>query len=184
MKSGVVFDIREFALHDGPGIRTSVFLKGCPLRCSWCHNPEGWIRDPQIIHGQAGDRLIGKDYTSEELAALLNEQADILRANEGGVTFSGGEPLEQAEFVTEVCDRLDNLHIVFDTSGDGTETALRLVAGKVDLFYYDLKLIDSTAHKHFTGGDNALILSNLRVLSSLGASFVIRSPCAGGDRYR
>jgi len=180
MKSGVVFDIREFALHDGPGIRTSVFLKGCPLRCSWCHNPEGWIRDPQIIHGQAGDRLIGKDYTSEELAALLNEQADILRANEGGVTFSGGEPLEQAEFVTEVCDRLDNLHIVFDTSGDGTETALRLVAGKVDLFYYDLKLIDSTAHKHFTGGDNALIFSNLRVLSSLGASFVIRVPLVPG----
>ena len=180
MKSGVVFDIREFALHDGPGIRTTVFLKGCPLRCSWCHNPDGWIRDPQIIHGQAGDRLIGKDYTSEELAALLNEQADILRANEGGVTFSGGEPLEQAEFVAEVCDRLDNLHVVFDTSGYGTETALRLVAEKVDLFYYDLKLIDSTAHRHFTGADNALILSNLRMLSPLGASFVIRVPLVPG----
>jgi pyruvate formate lyase activating enzyme len=180
MKSGVLFDIREFALHDGPGIRTTVFLKGCPLRCSWCHNPDGWIRDPQITHGQAGDRLIGKDYTSEELAALLNGQADILRANEGGVTFSGGEPLEQAEFVAEVCDRLDNLHIVFDTSGYGSETALRLMAEKVDLFYYDLKLIDSTAHKHFTGADNALILSNLRTLSSLGASFVIRVPLVPG----
>jgi pyruvate formate lyase activating enzyme len=180
MKSGVVFDIREFALHDGPGIRTTVFLKGCPLRCSWCHNPDGWTRDPQIIHGQAGDRLLGKEYTSEELAVLLNGQAEILRANDGGVTFSGGEPLEQAEFVAEVCDRLDNLHIVFDTSGYGTEAALRLVAEKVDLFYYDLKLIDRTAHKHFTGVDNTQILSNLRMLSSMGASFIIRVPLVPG----
>jgi pyruvate formate lyase activating enzyme len=180
MKSGVVFDIREFALHDGPGIRTTVFLKGCPLRCSWCHNPDGWTREPQIIHGQAGDRLLGKEYTSEELAALLNGQAEILRANDGGVTFSGGEPLEQAEFVAEVCDRLDNLHIVFDTSGYGTEATLRLVAEKVDLFYYDLKLIDPAAHKHFTGVDNTQILSNLRMLSSMGASFVIRVPLVPG----
>jgi len=180
MKAGVVFDIREFALHDGPGIRTTVFLKGCPLRCSWCHNPEGWLREPQMIHGQACDRLIGKHYTSKELATLLNEQADILRANEGGVTFSGGEPLEQAEFVLEVCQQLDNLHVVFDTSGYGTEEALRAVAEKVDLFYYDLKLIDTTAHRHFTGEDNALVLANLRMLGSLGACLVVRVPLVPG----
>jgi len=180
MKSGVVFDIREFALHDGPGIRTTVFLKGCPLRCSWCHNPEGRLREPQMIHGHAGDRLVGNNYTSEELATLLNEQADILRANEGGVTFSGGEPLEQAEFVVEVCDRLDNVHVVFDTSGYGTEKAIRAVAEKTDLFYYDLKLIDSAAHRHFTGEDNTLILSNLRTLGSLGAALVIRVPLVPG----
>jgi len=180
MKSGVVFEIREFALHDGPGIRTTVFLKGCPLRCSWCHNPEGWPREPQIIHGQAGDRTIGKDYNSEELATRLNEQADILRANDGGVTFSGGEPLDQAEFIVEVCNLLDDLHVVFDTSGYGPETALRQVAEKVDLFYYDLKLIDSNAHRHFTGVDNSLILSNLRMLSSLGALVVIRVPLVPG----
>jgi pyruvate formate lyase activating enzyme len=180
MKFGVVFDIREFALHDGPGIRTTIFLKGCPLRCSWCHNPEGWQREPQMIHGQAGDRPVGKEYTSKELANLLNGQADILRANEGGVTFSGGEPLEQAEFVVEVCDQIGDLHVVFDTSGYGSENALRAVAEKVDLFYYDLKLIDSAAHKHFTGNDNALILSNLRILDSLGAAMVIRVPLVPG----
>ena len=92
-------------------------LKGARFAVRGATTPRAGLRDPQVIHGQAGDRLIGKDYTSEELAALLNEQANILRANEGGITFSGGEPLEQAEFVAEVCDRLDNLHVVFDTSG-------------------------------------------------------------------
>jgi pyruvate formate lyase activating enzyme len=180
MKSGVVFEIREFALHDGPGIRTTVFLKGCPLRCSWCHNPEGWITDPQMMHGQAGDRLIGKEYSSTELARLLNQQAGILRANEGGVTFSGGEPLEQAEFVSEVCDQLDGLHVVFDTSGYGTEEAIRVVAEKVDLFYFDLKLMDGASHRHFTGKDNSLILSNLRLLGALQAALVIRVPLVPG----
>jgi pyruvate formate lyase activating enzyme len=180
VESGVVFDIREFALHDGPGIRTTVFLKGCPLRCSWCHNPEGWRREPQVMHGQAGDRLIGKRYTPAELAARLNEQASILRAGEGGVTFSGGEPLEQAEFVREVCDQLDNLHVVLDTSGYGDEAALRRLAERVDLFYFDLKLMDGEAHRRFTGEDNALVLSNLRLLGGLGAALVVRVPLVPG----
>ena len=76
MKSGTVFEIREFALHDGPGIRTTAFLKGCPLRCSWCQNPEGWLRESQVIRGQAGNRTIGEDYTSEELATRRTEQSD------------------------------------------------------------------------------------------------------------
>ena len=87
MVSGIVFDIKEFAVHDGPGIRTTVFLKGCPLRCSWCHNPEGISPEPQVIRGPAGERVAGREYTSEELAAILNGQADILRANEGGSLF-------------------------------------------------------------------------------------------------
>src|SRR5512144_760741 len=102
MTSGIVFDIREFTLHDGPGIRTTVFLKGCPLTCMWCHNPEGQSMQPQIIRSPAGERMAGQEFTSVQLAALLNQQADILNANEGGVTFSGGEPLFQAEFVAEV----------------------------------------------------------------------------------
>src|SRR5512135_981644 len=104
MTSGIVFDIKEFAIHDGPGIRMTVFLKGCPLTCMWCHNPEGLSMQPQIIRSPAGERLAGKVYEPEQLAALLNGQADILKANEGGVTFSGGEPLFQAEFVAEVID--------------------------------------------------------------------------------
>src|SRR3990172_969545 len=105
--SGIVFDIVEFAVHDGPGIRTTVFLKGCPLDCAWCHNPEGKSSQPQVMLGAAGERIAGKWYTAEALARRLNRQADILRASQGGVTFSGGEPLAQADFLLEVIDRLD-----------------------------------------------------------------------------
>src|SRR5512140_760389 len=121
MTSGIVFDIREFTIHDGPGIRTTVFMKGCPLVCTWCHNPEGQSRQPQIIRSPAGERLAGREYTAEQLAGLLNQQAGILKANEGGVTFSGGEPLLQARFVAEVIDLLADTHILLDTSGYGSE---------------------------------------------------------------
>jgi len=176
MKSGCIFDIREFAVHDGPGIRTTVFLKGCPLACSWCHNPEGMSQEPQVMRGQAGSRVVGREYTSAELAAILNKQAPILGANEGGVTFSGGEPLMQAEFVAEVCDLLGDVHIVLDTSGYASEAPFRLVAEKCDLVYYDLKIIDGQAHRRFTGVDNTLILTNLRTLSQVGVPFHIRVP--------
>jgi pyruvate formate lyase activating enzyme len=178
--SGTVFDIKEFAVHDGPGIRTTVFLKGCPLRCSWCHNPEGISPEPQVIHGAAGERVAGREYTSEELAALLNGQAEILRANEGGVTFSGGEPLLQARFVAEVIDRLRDLHVLLDTSGYGPEEDFRLLARRSDLLYYDLKLIDNEAHRRYCGEDNAPILRNLGLVSELGVPFVIRVPLVPG----
>src|SRR5512146_2767093 len=128
MTTGIVFDIREFTLHDGPGIRTTVFVKGCPLSCMWCHNPEGLSRRPQVIHSLAGERVAGQEYTATELASLLNQQADVLRANEGGVTFSGGEPLLQADFVAEVIDLLPGVHILLDTSGYGTAKAFHRLA--------------------------------------------------------
>lgn len=180
MRSGWVFDIREFAVHDGPGIRTTVFLKGCPMACSWCQNPEGRSPQPQVMHGLAGDRLVGRQYTAMELATILNRQAEILRANEGGVTFSGGEPLMQAEFVAEICDRLNQIHVVLDTSGYATGPSFRLVAEKCDLVYYDLKILDPQLHRRFTGVENHLILSNLRLLSSLGVPYVVRVPLVPG----
>ena len=173
---GTVFDIKEFAVHDGPGIRTTVFLKGCPLSCSWCHNPEGISSKPQVMRGSSGERTAGKEYTPEELAAILNGQADILRANEGGVTFSGGEPLCQAKFVAEVIDLLNNIHIVLDTCGYGGEEDFRLLAGKSDLVYFDLKLIDAKAHRHHTGAGNEPILHNLKILSTMDKPFIIRVP--------
>lgn len=173
---GVVFDIKEFAVHDGPGIRTTVFLKGCPLSCSWCHNPEGISPAPQIMRSVAGERTVGKEYAPEELAAILNSQADILRANEGGVTFSGGEPLFQAKFVAEVIELLKNIHVVLDTSGYGSEEDFRLLVLKSDLIYYDLKLIDMEAHRRYTGVGNEPILHNLNVLAAMDKPFFIRVP--------
>jgi pyruvate formate lyase activating enzyme len=178
--SGIVFDIKEFAVHDGPGIRTTVFLKGCPLACRWCHNPEGQSRQPQTMHSPSGDRTAGQVYTAHELAKLLNQQAAILKANEGGVTFSGGEPLLQAAFVAQVIDLLDGVHTLLDTSGYGRERDLRRLLERVDLVFYDLKLVDWEAHRRFTGCSNDRILSNLQVVSASGKPFVIRVPLVPG----
>ncbi len=179
MSCGTVFDIREFALHDGPGLRTTVFLKGCPLRCSWCHNPEAQYSRPQAIESAGFQRMVGTRYESAELAALLNRQASILREI-GGVTFSGGEPLQQAAFLGEVIDRLDRLHVVLDTSGYAPQETFREIALKCDLVYYDLKLMDPALHRQYTGCDNAPILANLRQLGAMGVRFVIRVPLVPG----
>jgi pyruvate formate lyase activating enzyme len=179
-RTGLVFDIQEFAIEDGPGIRTTVFLKGCPLRCQWCHNPESQSSLPQVIHSPGGDRLAGVEYTVEDLAERLNRQGALLRAGQGGVTFSGGEPLMQATFIAELIDRLDGLHIILDTSGYGTRRALRILLERVDLVYYDLKLTEPRAHRRFTGRSNRLILENLRIVSASGLPFVLRVPLVPG----
>jgi pyruvate formate lyase activating enzyme len=176
MLNGIIFDIKEFAIHDGPGIRTTVFMKGCPLTCMWCHNPESQSMQKQVIKSPTGERIAGREYSSRELATLLNKQAPILRENEGGVTFSGGEPLFQAEFVAEVIDSLEDLHVVIDTSGYGTQQDFQLLLERTDLFYFDLKLINRDAHLHYTAMDNDLILQNLHLLSVSGKPFIIRVP--------
>ena len=180
MTSGIVFDIKEFTVHDGPGIRTTVFLKGCPLTCMWCHNPESQSIQPQLISSPLGDRLAGREYEAAELAALLNQQADLLRSSEGGVTFSGGEPLMHAEFLVELIDLLDDLHVVLDTCGHASSADFLLVLARTDLVFYDLKLIDPAAHRHYTGVENDLILRNLQLLGETGKPFVIRVPLVPG----
>jgi len=177
--TGVVFDIRELTVHDGPGIRTTVFLKGCPLRCAWCHNPEGISTAPQILRGASAERLAGQHYTSTGLAMILNRQGPLLRG-ESGVSFSGGEPLMQAAFVADTIDQLKDLHVTLDTSGYAREEDFRLVAGKCDLVLFDLKLINAEAHRRWTGADNEPILNNLAVLTELGTPFIIRVPLVPG----
>ncbi len=180
MLAGIVFDIKEFAVHDGPGIRTTVFLKGCPLRCSWCHNPEGLEQSPQILKSPAGERNVGDRYSPKELADLLNGQGEFLSMNGGGVTFSGGEPLMQALFVSRVIDRLEDIHVLLDTSGYAPEDDFRTVVEKCDLVYFDLKIMDEDLHRMYTGKGNSRILSNLSVLSKLSVPFVVRVPLVPG----
>jgi pyruvate formate lyase activating enzyme len=179
MSEGVVSDIREFAVHDGPGLRTTVFLKGCPLRCSWCHNPEAQSPEPQEISAAGDCRLVGRRYQPAELAAILTRQAAILSAI-GGVTFSGGEPLMQADFLCEVIDLLPDLHILLDTSGYAPAEDFRRVAGRCHMVHYDLKLIDPEAHRRFTGCDNTLIVENLCLLAALRVPYVVRVPLVPG----
>jgi pyruvate formate lyase activating enzyme len=180
MTNGLVFDIREFAVHDGPGLRTTVFMKGCPLACMWCHNPEGQSTKPDVIKNPAGSRIAGTEYTPAALAELLNQQAVIFRANEGGVTFSGGEPLMQARFIAEVIDLLDDVHVLLDTSGYARPSAFLMVLKRTDLVYYDLKLINAAAHRHYARCDNHLILRNLALLAHSGVPYVIRVPLVPG----
>jgi pyruvate formate lyase activating enzyme len=177
--TGVVFDVRELTVHDGPGLRTTVFLKGCPLRCAWCHNPEGLSPGPQVMRSATGERLVGRSYTSAELASLLNRQAPLLRGN-GGVTFSGGEPLMQSAFVADTIVRLEDLHVALDTSGYAPEEGFRRVASQCDFVLFDLKLMKSEGHRRWTGVDNEPILRNLALLAELGTPFVIRVPLVPG----
>ena len=180
MKTGMVFDIKEFAVHDGPGIRTTVFLKGCALRCSWCHNPEGLSSEPQILRSPAGERLVGTRYTSSELAELLNQQAGLLSENRGGVTFSGGEPLFQSDFVMDTIAQLNGLHILLDTSGYGSAANFTRLAKLVDMMYFDIKSLDVDVFRKFCGGDVEVVLQNLKQLRSLDVQVVIRVPLIPG----
>ena len=176
--TGVVFDIRELTIHDGPGLRTTVFLKGCALRCAWCHNPESRSPQPQVLHAANGDRVAGRIYRADELATLLNRQARLLA--DGGVSFSGGEPLRQAAFLEAVLDRLEGIHVVLGTSGFApTHDFLRLVR-RFDLVLFDLKIMDPEAHRRWTGADNKLILENLQRLADLGVPYLIRAPLIPG----
>jgi pyruvate formate lyase activating enzyme len=173
---GTVFDIREFTVHDGPGIRTTVFLKGCPLRCAWCHNPEGLRPDPEPIRSPLGERIAGRQYTVAELAALLRPQLPLLAASGGGITFSGGEPLTQVAFVAAVADEVSGAHLALDTSGYGPAADFASLVSRMALVLFDLKLIDPERHRRYTGLDNAPILRNLRSLPSLGVPWIARVP--------
>jgi pyruvate formate lyase activating enzyme len=178
---GIIFDIQELAIHDGPGIRITVFMKGCPLNCTWCHNPEGISPEPQVVRSIDGSaRVVGKRYTSAGMAHIINSKKDILHANEGGVTFSGGEPLLQADFVAEVVDQLDGVHVLIDTSGYASKDYFTSLVKRSNMVFFDLKLIDSDMHRKYTGVENGPILQNLKLLNNLGVPFVIRVPLVPG----
>jgi pyruvate formate lyase activating enzyme len=126
-----------------------------------------------------GERCAGRSYTSAELATVLNRQAPLLRDN-GGVTFSGGEPLMQAAFVAETIGLLENLHVTLDTSGYSSDEDFELVVRQCNLVLFDLKLINAEAHRRWTGVDNEPILRHLRTLAELETPFIVRVPLVPG----
>lgn len=201
-KTATIFEVREFCLHDGPGIRTTVFFKGCPLRCAWCHNPEGLSPEPEMLYKSAkckdcgncrkggdcpyGARVpCGRRWTVSELAKEILVNADILRSSGGGVTFSGGEPLAQAPFLGDLIDALRQLtglplSLAIETSGYAPATVYRKIIGKMDLVFQDLKHPDPVEHKRWTGVDPAPIHENLKWLKASGKPFVARIPLIPG----
>ncbi len=176
---GIIFDIKRFAIHDGTGIRTTVFLKGCPLNCWWCHNPESQsfgINNSELREG------IGPKISVKELVEEIEKDTIFFDESNGGVTFSGGEPLSQAIFLKNVlleCKKRD-IHTTLDTSGHVNPEVLKNMVEYVDLFLYDLKVIDDEKHKRYTGVSNQLILANLKLLSDLGCKIIIRIPIIPG----
>ncbi len=227
MKKGIIFDIKRYAIHDGPGIRTTVFFKGCPLHCPWCHNPEGQEEKPEIMWqasrcalectacvsvcpqmavekkarivlidrqkcdlcGQCVEaclyealEIVGREVTVEEVMAEVEKDRIFYEESGGGVTFSGGEPLFQPDFLEallEAC-RQRNIQTAIDTCGYVSPEVMERIAQKVDLFLYDLKIIDDRKHREYTGVSNKLIFENLKMLLKKKKPVIIRIPLISG----
>jgi len=224
--SGVIINIQKYSVHDGPGIRTTVFLKGCPLSCWWCHNPESQNPNHEIMFfeerctgcgvcvkrcpkkaismvnnaptveesncifcGKCADfcpnnarEYVGKNMTVQELMKEIIKDEVFYEESNGGVTFSGGEPLIQGEFLYEVLKSCKErgIHTAVDTCGCAAWEKLEKISEKVDLFLYDLKLMNNERHKKYTGTENVIILENLKRLSAKGANIFVRMPIISG----
>jgi pyruvate formate lyase activating enzyme len=226
LKSGTIFDIKRFAIHDGPGVRTTVFFKGCPLGCWLCHNPESQSFDPQLMildgrctlcgdcveaceqnavsldgNGVQIDRyrcdlcgacadvclaeaieVAGREVTVAELMVELEKDTVYYDESDGGVTVSGGEPFAQPEFLLELLSscRRRGIATAVDTCGHVAPHLFRSVAEHVDLFLYDLKIIDDERHREFTGVGVESIHENLRWLAEQNRAVIVRFPLLPG----
>ena len=203
--TGMITAIKRNAVHDGDGLRTTVFFKGCPLKCLWCHNPEGISPRPQVAKFDhlcmgcgacRGDRtaqtaeacptgamvLYGREQTVEELLPILLQDKDFYDCSGGGVTLSGGECLMQPEFAAALAKALteQGVRVNVDTCGFVSRSALEGILPYTDTFLYDLKAMDPQVHKKCTGQENGIILDNLSYLCSRGCRVEIRYPLVMG----
>jgi len=224
---GLIFDLKKYAINDGPGIRMTVFFKGCPLRCRWCHNPEGQSFGPEIMIrasrcladcrecvsacpekaitkpaetpvldrpkctacGKCADvcpaqaiELAGRRLSASDLVREIERDRIFLEDSGGGVTFSGGEPLSQPDFLSEVLDlcRKKEIPTAVDTCGFAAADVVERIASKADLFLYDLKVMDEKKHLAYTGESNRPTLGNLKRLAAKGPRTVVRIPVIPG----
>lgn len=190
MNKALIFDIRRFTVHDGPGIRTTVFFKGCPLSCWWCHNPESRDTCPEkstkhiVLSGRKFEReeTTGKWMTVEEVMHDILQDRIFYDESGGGVTFSGGEPMMQESFLYDLLRncREQGIHTTLDTSGYATRASIENISPWVDLFLYDLKIINKELHIKYTGVPNGSILDNLEFLYRSGKNVILRFPVIPG----
>ena len=168
MMGGYLMQLQNFSVNDGEGIRTIVFMAGCPLRCAWCANPEGQTCRNAMTHWAETDEVLHK----------IRQQEIFYRYSGGGVTFSGGEATAQPQFLSEMADTLynDGISLALETCGQFDFAALRPVLEKMDLIFMDLKHPDTQLHRQFTGTGNETILENLQKTAALGVPLVVRIP--------
>lgn len=177
--TGRIFNIQRFSIHDGPGIRTIVFLKGCPLRCRWCCNPESQDWKPETILTAGTSKLVGRDVTvAEVLREIERDRVYYNRSGKGGVTLSGGECLWQPEFSRALLCACKELGIstAIETTGYAKIGVIRSLLPFVDTVLMDIKHTDPQKHKAFTTADNALILENARIIAKEANNLIIRTP--------
>jgi pyruvate formate lyase activating enzyme len=190
VNKGLIFDIRRFSVHDGPGIRTTVFFKGCPMECLWCHNPESRLPDPErtekhiVLDGiqYTSEEITGKYMSPEEVVEEILRDRIFYEESGGGVTFSGGEPLLQPQFLKEILAecRKKNIHTTVDTCGFAEEKIVKEISPLTDLFLFDIKLAGETRHIQYTGQSNKTILRNLKILLKEGRPVILRFPVIPG----
>ena len=178
-RTAIVFDVEHMATRDGPGIRTAVFLKGCPLRCMWCHNPESW--NPKAETYPDGT-VIGRERSVGDVLEEVARDKAFYDASGGGLTVSGGEPLYRWEFVRDLfaAAKAAGISTAIETSGYAPQTVIESVAKVCDLWLYDIKGMDPAKHREHVGIDNAAIHRNLRLLDANGAKIVLRCPMIPG----
>ncbi|HWR43960.1 trans-4-hydroxy-L-proline dehydratase activase [Sporomusa sp.] len=226
MKTALIFNIQKFCVHDGPGIRTTVFFKGCPLHCLWCHNPESQGFSKQVLWTQekcTGCRrcekacfqravsvnesiafhdpsrcqlceacidacinnareIAGDEYTISQLLNEIEKDRPFYEQSKGGVTFSGGEVMSQIDFAAELAQACKDrgISVVIDTCGYAPFSSFEKIMDSVELFLYDIKLMDPALHQRYTGKDNGIILENLKKLAQSGARINLRVPLIEG----
>ncbi len=175
-----IFNIQHYSLQDGPGIRTTVFFKGCPLHCRWCCNPESQSFETETM----GDSIAGKQMTVEEILREVEKDEIFYRHGNGGITVSGGEPLAQGEFTVELLREAKKRYIstAIETSGYVSEEILLDAAKYLDTVYFDIKSLDEEKHKQWIGASNKSIVNNLRKLKAVYPSLtvIVRTPVIPG----
>ncbi len=187
---GFIFDIKRYAVHDGPGIRTTVFFKGCPLRCRWCHNPESQERreESMPVKRKLGDNVfddvqtVGYEISSKKLVEQIERDFVFFDESGGGVTFSGGEPLMQPEFLLECLKgcKEKNIQTCVDTSGAVNTSLLNEIIAHTDIFLYDIKTADKAVFEEYVGHGFDIVIKNFQIIAEKAKRVIIRIPVIPG----
>lgn len=175
---GRIFDIQKYSIHDGPGIRTIIFLKGCILRCKWCCNPESQEYEVQSMMENGKEKIIGRDVTVEEVMREIRKDSMYYRKSGGGVTLSGGEVLCQPEFakaILQACQE-EGFSTAIETAASVEFSIIQTLLPHIDYVLMDIKHVDGRKHKEFTGKDNQMILENARKIAESCANVTVRVP--------